>query len=90
MTSIQSVERWNQSFNSFTVSDGSNTWTVPPAMPGTPGSSRLPISIATSTIENGSLVVGTIRLNPDATVTIAPGNGGLTNELSVVTTLSPA
>lgn len=89
MTSIGSVELRNLSTTTFVVSDGAGTYTLPPATPGQPGVLDLPINIATYTIKNGSLVAGSVTLSADATVTIAPGNGGLTSPISVVTELSP-
>ncbi|KAF5130913.1 hypothetical protein E5D57_007262 [Metarhizium anisopliae] len=89
MTSIASVKLQNVSPTAFVVSDGADSYTLPPATPGQPGVLNLQIKIATYTIKNGSLIAGSVTLSADATVTIAPGNGGLTSPISVVTELSP-
>ncbi|EFY87831.1 hypothetical protein MAC_06079 [Metarhizium acridum CQMa 102] len=90
MTTIASVKVQNASTTTFAVTDGANSHTLPAATPGQPGVLDLNIQIATYTIKNGSLVAGSITIHSDATVTIAPGNGGLHSPISVVTELSPA
>lgn len=89
MTSIQKVQLQNTSPSAFTVSDGSNTYTLSGATPGHPGTLDLQIQIADYTIRNGPLQVGSVRLSADATVTLSPGNGGLNSPISVVTTIAP-
>ncbi|KAF5137852.1 hypothetical protein E5D57_001631 [Metarhizium anisopliae] len=89
MTTIAGVRIENPSTDKFTVLDGENTQILAAATPGKPGVLDLQIKIATYTIKNGSLVAGSITLDKDAKVTIAPGNGGLTTPISIITQLAP-
>ncbi|KAF5137858.1 hypothetical protein E5D57_001637 [Metarhizium anisopliae] len=88
-THITGVQIENPSPVPFTVFDGKNTQELKPGMPGNPAKLNLEIQIATYTINNGTLVAGKIKLAEDGTLTITPGNCGLTTAISIITQLAP-
>ncbi|TQV93741.1 hypothetical protein IF1G_07473 [Cordyceps javanica] len=71
MTTISGIDIKNASPQTFSVSDGNQTYTLPAATPGQPGTLNLKIQIATYTIKSGSLTIGSVQLSSDATVTSA-------------------